>query len=140
MIICPDIPEDHSSDQVLFPGVGGRHSVTAESEGYRHLSPGHQLRPGPRLSLRLPDDAALHGPPGDGGQDLPAELYLRPLHSQHLQRHLVIRSDRRLYLDQNIPNSFEIELVTRPILGAEGNKTPFVLGGKRRIFNMRGLQ
>ena len=91
MIICQLPPS--GPHQVLFPGAGGRHSLPAESEGYRDLCPRHQLRPRPRLPLRLPDDAALQRAPGDGGQDITAELHLRPLHRQHLQRQLVIRSE-----------------------------------------------
>ena len=81
----------------MLAGAGGRHPVTAESEGNRHLCPRHQLRPRPRLSLRLPDDAALQRAQGDGGEDITPELHLRPLHRQHLQRHLVIRSEKTFW-------------------------------------------
>ena len=82
-MIIYQIPEE-GHDQVFFAGVGGRHTVTAESEGYRDLCPGHQLRPRPRLPLRVPDDASLHRPQGDRSQDITAKLYLRPLRRQHL--------------------------------------------------------
>lgn len=61
---------------LVLAGVGGCHSVPAELEGYRDLRGGDQPRVGPRVPLRVPDDAPVHRPEGGGGEDVTTQLHV----------------------------------------------------------------